>query len=127
MVERLVELARGLEPLAAGVLHRADGLLEQGAVRGDRQVDPPADHLAGQPVMVALGVEAEERDPEAVLAAGRAVAAPGVAAGPHEDRHDVEPEAERRLRRGLGHLHRQRSATGPPNATASVVAPSAAG
>ena len=61
---------------------------------GNGQVDPPADHLAGEPEVVALGVEAEERDPEAVLAARRAVAAAGVAAGPHEDRHHVEPEAD---------------------------------
>ena len=80
--ERLVELAVRLEPLAAGVLDGADGLLEQRAVGGHGQVDPPAAHLAGQAEVVALGVEAEEREPEAVLAAGRAVAAPGVAAGP---------------------------------------------
>ena len=46
-----------------------------------------------------VGVEAEEREPEAVLAAGRAVATAGVAAGLHEDRHHVEPEADRRLDR----------------------------
>ena len=56
--------------------------------------------------MVALGVEAEERDAEAVLAARRPVAASGVAAGPHEDRHHVEPEAERRLHRRLRDLDR---------------------
>ena len=71
-------------------------LLEERAVGGDGQVDPSADHLAGQAEVVALGVEAEERDAEAVLAARGTVAAAGVAAGPHEDRHHVEPEAERR-------------------------------
>ena len=108
VVERLIEFAVGLEPLAAGVLHRADRLLQQRAVGGDGQVDAPADHLAGQAVMVALGIEAEERDPEAVLAARRAVATAGVAAGPHEHRHHVEPEAERGLNRGLGDLDRHR-------------------
>ncbi len=47
--------------------------------------------------MVAVGVEAEQREAEAVLAAGRAVATAGVAAGPHEDRHHVELEADRRI------------------------------
>ncbi len=56
--------------------------------------------------MVALGIEAEEGDPEPVLAPGGTVATAGVAAGPHEDRHHVEPEAERRDGRRLSHLDR---------------------
>ena len=107
-VQRLVELAAGIEPLAAGVLHGTDRLLEQGAVGGDRQVDPTADHLAGEAMVVAFGVEAEQGDPESVLASCGAVAAPGIAAGPHEDRHHVEPEAERRNGRRLRDFHRHR-------------------
>ncbi len=107
-VDRLVQLAAGLEPLAAGVRHGPDRLLEQRAVGGDRQVDATADHLASQPVVVPLRVEAKERDPESVLATRGAVAATGVAPGPHEDRHDVQPEAERGLHGRLGDLHRQR-------------------
>ena len=126
-VERLVELAVGLEPLAAGVLDGAGRLLEHGAVGRDGQVDPAADHLAGQAEVVALGVEAEERDAEAVLAPGRPVAAPGVAAGPHEDRHDVEPEAERRLDGRLRDLHRHGDRSCRRRRPSSVVAPSAAG
>ena len=105
-VQRLVELAARLEPLAAGVIDGARRLREQGAVRGHGQVDPAPDHLAGQAEVVAFGVEAEERDAKAVLAPRRPVAASGVAAGPHENRHDVEPEAERRLHRRLRDLHR---------------------
>ena len=58
--------------------------------------------------MVAFGIETEERNPEAVLASGCSVATAGVAAGPHEDRHHVEPEAQGRLHRGLGDLDRHR-------------------
>ena len=58
--------------------------------------------------MVPLGIEAEERDAESILAACRTVAAPRIAAGPHEDGHHVEPEAERRLHRRLRDLHRER-------------------
>ena len=100
------ELARRLEPLAAGVRHGAGGLLEQQALGRDGEVDAPAADLAGEAVVVAVGVEAEQREAEAVLAAGRAVAAAGVAAGPHEDRHHVELEADRRLDRGLRDLDR---------------------
>ena len=97
-VERPVQLAVRLEPLAAGVLARRRwpsraSVLSAGTARLTRRPT----HLAGQAEMVALGVEAEEREPEPVLAARGAVAAPGVAAGLHEDRHHVEPEAERRL------------------------------
>ena len=101
-----VELAGGLEPLAAGMRHGAGGFFEQGALGRDGPVDPAADHLAGEAEVVAVGVEAEERDAEAVLAARGPVAASGVAAGPHEDRHDVEPEADRGMHGRLGDLDR---------------------
>ena len=106
VVQRLIELARRLEPLAAGVLNRTDGFFEQGAVGGDGQVDAAAHHLTSQTVMIALGIEAEERDPEAVLASRRTVARARVASGPHEHRHHIEPEADGRLRPGLGDLDR---------------------
>ncbi len=75
---------------------------------GDGEVDAPAADLAGEAVVVAVGVEAEQRQAEAVLAAGRAVAAAGVAAGPHEDRHHVELEADRPVGRGVLDRHRHR-------------------
>ena len=78
--QRLVVLAVRLEPLAAGVRHGADRLLQQQALRGHGQVDAADADLAREAVVVAVGIEAEQRKPEAVLAAGRAVAAAGVAA-----------------------------------------------
>ena len=65
-------------------------------------------HLAGEAVVVAVGVEAEQRQAEAVLAAGRPVAAARVAAGPHEDRHHVELEADRPVDLGVLDLDRHR-------------------
>ena len=76
--------------------------------------------------MVPLGIEAEERDPEAVLAACGPVAASGIAARPHEHRHHVEPEAKRRLTAACATLTGT-AAVLPPKLTDSVVAPSAAG
>ena len=70
--------------------HRAHGLLQDQALFGHGQVDAAIAQLAGEAEVIALGIEAEQREAEAVLAAGRAVAAAGVAAGPHEDGHDVE-------------------------------------
>ena len=65
-------------------------------------------HLAREAVVVAVRVEAEERQAEAVLAAGRAVAAAQVAAGPHEDRHHVELEADRPIHLRVLDLDRHR-------------------
>ena len=97
--KRLVVLAVGGEPLAAGVRHAAVGLLHQQALARQRQIDAAEADLAREAVMVAVGIEAEQRQVEAVLAAGRAVATAGVAAGPHEDRHHVELEADRPIDR----------------------------
>ena len=51
--------------------------------------------FARQPEIIAVRIKAEQRQPEAVLSPGCAVAAAGVAAGPHEDGHHVESEADR--------------------------------
>jgi hypothetical protein len=92
---RFVELGLRLEALAARVLDGARRLLDQEALLGDRDADAAAGHLAGQAEPVAVGVEPEEREAEAVLAARGAVAGAGVAAGAHEDGHHVELEADR--------------------------------
>ena len=47
--------------------------------------------------VVELGLEAEQRQREAVLAAGLAVAAAGVAAELGEDRHDLVGEVDRQV------------------------------
>ncbi len=50
-------------------------------------------------MVVAGRIEAEQGEPESVLAPGRTVTAAHVAARAGEHRHDVEPEGERRLAR----------------------------
>ena len=50
--------------------------------------------------MIAVGIEPKQRQPEAVLAPRRAMAAPGVATRPQEQRHDVEAETQRRILAG---------------------------
>ena len=66
--EQLVVLAARLEPLAAGVRHLAGRLVHDQAVVGRGEVDAPAAHLAGDAEVVAVGVVAEQRQPEPVLA-----------------------------------------------------------
>ena len=104
-------LALVVEALAAGVRHLAGGLFEQQALGRQGEIDAAAVDLARQAVVVAVGVEAEQRQAEAVLAAGRPVAAADVAAGAHEDRHHVELEADRPI--GLGVLDRDRARDRP--------------
>ena len=72
-----------------------------------REVEPPAIELPCQPMVVPIGVEAEQGQPEAVLAAGRSMAAPGIAAGLHEDRHDIELEADGPVHCGIFDRDRQ--------------------
>ena len=86
-----------LVELVARVGDGADGLLDQRAFLGDGEVDPAADHLAGQADVVAGGVHAEEREAETVLAARGAVATARVATAAEEDRHDVEAEGDRAI------------------------------
>ena len=78
------------------------------AVVYQRQVDPAAVELPCQPVVVAIGVEAEEGEPEAIFAPGCSMAASGIAAGLHEHGHDVELEADRSFRAGLFDLDGER-------------------
>ncbi len=62
VVQRVVELARGLESLAAGVRNRTGGFLEKRALRRHRPVDSPAHHFTRQPEVVAFGIKAEKRN-----------------------------------------------------------------
>ena len=52
-----------------GVSDVAERLLEQQALGGQGQVDASRTHLAGDSVVVAVGVEAEQGEPESVLTA----------------------------------------------------------
>ena len=75
--------------------HLAARLAQEQAERRVGGEDAPAAGLAGDGVEVEVGVEAEQRELEAVLPARLAVARPGVAAGPRQDRLDVALEGDR--------------------------------
>ncbi len=91
----LVVVVVGVEEFAAGVGHGAGGLLQHQALLRHRQVHAPADQLPGQAVVVAGRVEAEQRQVEAILAAGGTVATAVVATVLHEHGHHVQPETDR--------------------------------
>ena len=99
----------GPESGAARVGHGGGRLGEQQTLGGEGEVDPPSTDLAGESVVVGLGVEAEEREPEAVFAAGRAVATAGVAAVSHEDRHHIAAETQVGGEAGMFDVHRHRA------------------
>ena len=101
-----VVLALHGELLAAGMRHGTDALLDEQAVLGRGQIDAANADFAGQPIVVPLRVEAEQREAEAVLAASRPVATARVAAAPHEDRHHIQLKADPSL--GGGFLHGNR-------------------
>ena len=89
---------RGLvEALAAGMRNLAGSFFEQQAARGKSQVEAPAGNLAGQTVIVPVGIEAEERQAKTVLATRGTMTAADVAAGVHEDGHHVELETDREI------------------------------
>ena len=106
--QRRVEFAVGLEPLAAGVRDRARRLAQEQAFLGNGEVHPPARLLAREAEVVAVRIEAEEREAEPVLAARSAVARAGVAAGAREDGHHVEAETGRTIRERHAHGDRFR-------------------
>ncbi len=108
--QRVGIFAVHVKAFAAGMRDGADRFLNHQAFFGNRQVDPAAGNLSGQPEVVAVGVVAEQRQHEAVFAARRSVTTAGVAAGPHEDRHHVQLEADRRRGGGVFHDHRQHDA-----------------
>ena len=78
---------------------------KQARVRGGGE-QPPAAALLHQGLVVEVRLEAEQREPEPVLAARLAVAAAGVAAELGEDRHDLVGEVDRQVLVGV--LDRQR-------------------
>jgi hypothetical protein len=52
------------------MLNRADAFLDDEAFFGDREVDAAADLFAGQAIVIAVGIEAKEREAKAIFAAG---------------------------------------------------------
>ena len=73
---------------------------------GNRKIEPPLGLLVREAIVVAVRIEAEEREAEAIFAASRAMATADVAAGPHEHGHHIELETNRRIDRGLLHADR---------------------
>ena len=65
----LVEIAVGFDGFAAGVLHAAGGFFEEEAVVGEGEIDAATDLFARDAVVIAIGIEAEHGEAEAVLAA----------------------------------------------------------
>ena len=90
----------GRELAAAAVRHRVGRLLEEQAVVGVGEIDPAIDEFPRESEVIDLGVESKEREPKPLLAPGGAVAAAGIAAIPHQDRHHLGVE------RDLGGLRR---------------------
>jgi hypothetical protein len=87
--EGLIERPPRLDPPSAAVRHLRGRLAKQEAVLGRRGEDPPPARLAGDRGVVEIRVETEQRKLEAVLSARLAVAGPGIAAGPRQDRNDI--------------------------------------
>ena len=106
--QRSIQLGVFLEPFPSRMADPAGALLEQQAVVYQREVEPAAVELSCQAVVVAIRVVAEEREHEAIFSAGRAMAASGIAAGLHEDGHDIELEADRPVDGGVLDRDRQR-------------------
>src|SRR5262249_13116001 len=84
---QLVLVGVRVHSLAAGVGDLAGGLLQEQAAFGRGREDASAAVLFGQRLEIEFGNEAEQRQREAVLSAGLAVAAAAVAAELGEDRH----------------------------------------
>ena len=88
----VVRLAR-LDQHAADVRHRAARLEQHQALLGHRPIEAPGGEVVGQRTMIEQRIVAAERELEAVLALGRAVAGAGVAAELRHGRHHVVHEA----------------------------------
>ena len=95
-----------VELFAAGVRHGLDRFLDDQTLGGQGEVQPARAELAGDAVVIAVGIVAEERQHEAVLPPGRAVARAGVAAGPQKNWHHIQPEADAARLGGIDHLDR---------------------
>src|SRR4029079_5132362 len=95
-----------LQLVAAAARDSRDALEEEQAVLGRRGEEAPAERLLDQVLVVVTGLEPEEREPEAVLAAALTVAAAAVAAELREDRRDLVREVDERRVDVVLDLHR---------------------
>src|SRR5262249_6734862 len=95
--DQLVFVGAAVHAPAAALAHAAAGLdQEQAALRGRRE-QAPAACLLDQGVVIEVGLKTEQRQLEAVLAAGLAVAAARVATQLGEDWHDLVGEVDRQI------------------------------
>ena len=92
--------------LAAGVWHGLGGFFDKQTLGGQGEVQPARAELPSDAVVIAVGIVTEERQHEAVLPAGRAVARAGVAAGAQKNWHHIEPKADTSRLGGIDHLDR---------------------
>ena len=104
-----VVVAVYVEPLSTGVRNRAGRLLQNQTLPRHGKIDSPEGDLSGEPEVIARRIVAEQRKAKPVLTPGGPVAASRVASGPHEYRHHVLPETDRRQRRGALHSDRHKS------------------
>src|SRR5262245_55439592 len=94
MAEEAVLPRVASEAAAAAMLDNASGLQQQqAAVRLDG-VHAPAHHLASQAVVILLGVVAEQREAEAILALKGAMARARIAARPAKQTDDMPLEVD---------------------------------
>ena len=96
-VEHAVFVAADVHPLAAAVRRAPLGLSSSRLSPGEEGKQPSATSLLHQEFVIVLGIKSQERQLEAVLAAGLAVAAAAVAAELREDRDDLVLEVDRNL------------------------------
>ena len=92
--ERLVERPRGVDPSSSAVRNFGRGFLKDETLLGHGLKNSTPSGLAGDGDMVEFGVEAQERQLEAVLTAGLAVTGAGVAPRPGQNRLDVPLEGD---------------------------------
>ena len=98
-VQHAIFVAADLHPLSAAVGRAAGRLQQQQAFARRGGKEPPASSLFHQEFVIVLRNKAQQRQLEAVLAAGLAVAAAAVAAELREDGDDLVFEVDRDLPR----------------------------
>ena len=85
------------EQFAAGVRDFAGGLEHEQTLLGRGEIEAAADELLREPVVVPLGIVAEERQHESILTARGTVTRAGVASRTEKHRHDIAAEARHLL------------------------------
>ena len=109
--------AVGGEPFATGVWHCSKRFLHGQTFFRDRKIHAPANVFAGQAIIITIRIEAEQRKPEAILAARRTMARSSVATGLHKDGHHVELETDWPLRMSMLDIDWDRQSSVFPSAS----------